>query len=191
MLDMTQALELRCDRVANILAKSIYQQDDEEHHHHHHPRPPLSGTPNLCILAGDARAALARVAAASVHEAHVNYPQPPGRGAGGADHLLTPPFLRLLLRALRARGTLTILTDNRAYAEDLARAVAAAAAGEGESALVSRPPPGGRDAGVAVHLSVPVPTRACARDGQRPRRARRGCGEARKGKLLVAPVYLK
>jgi tRNA G46 methylase TrmB len=80
---------------------------------------------NLCVVSGDAEAVLGRhVEPASVAQVLVNYPEPPLWSGGDGEsrlHLLTEPFLRLVLAALAPRGSLTVLSDNLRYLQVLAR----------------------------------------------------------------------
>lgn len=76
------------------------------------------------------------MAAAAPPQAHlqqaffVNHPEPPertsGEGQSDGQHLLTPEFFEAMALALRAAGTLTLVTDNLPYARTLAGSAAAA-----------------------------------------------------------------
>lgn len=140
------ALELRCDRVHNILTKSIFHTFDEpiateastshleedENSKTTWSLPSLlkfGGTPNLCILGGDASAIIPKhFPKDKVSEIHINYPEPPERTGGIKDsqgkHLLTQSFFDNLLVTLKDHGTITLLTDNFSYAESLANMIA-------------------------------------------------------------------
>jgi len=106
-------VELRHDRVAATAA-----------------RMHLQGLANLAAVGPvDAGRLLGKfVAPGSVDEVFVNHPEPPertGEFAGQGAHLLTDAFFAKVARALKPKGTCTIVTDNMAYALALARSVAA------------------------------------------------------------------
>jgi len=108
---------------------------------------------NLALLGGNAAKVIPeRIAPASISEIFINHPQPPDRVTGGGDvstegssrdkhaqkknkrdggkdknqgaHLLTQEFFAQLVRVLKADGTITIVTDNQAYAKSLAASIA-------------------------------------------------------------------
>lgn len=81
----------------------------------------LSAVKNLCVIGpSDARHVLAhRIAPSSLDCVFVNHPEPPERtGSDDSDgqHLLDASFLASLARALKPKGTLTIVTDSAPYA---------------------------------------------------------------------------
>jgi pentatricopeptide repeat protein len=143
------AIELRCDRIYHILYHHLlrlrglllFQDPNYEQR--------LHTLNNLSILGGDASHILqSHLPPNALSAVFINYPQPPERihGVGVSSttnsnnnnsnnnnnnnhhhhknqgkHLLTTEFFQLLLtHNLQDQGTLTILTDNLAYAEQLA-----------------------------------------------------------------------
>ncbi|KAF0716270.1 Aste57867_2930 [Aphanomyces stellatus] len=107
------AMEIRHDRVCQIFAQAV-----------------LERVRNLAIVAGDAAVALQRHLAPGLADfVFVNQPEPPqqtGTAAATtqAKHLLTPAFLADCVRFLKLDGRLTIVTDNKWYAQLLLKTVA-------------------------------------------------------------------
>jgi len=96
------ALDIRFDRVFQTWSKVV-----------------LNNLSNLVILKGDAVTVFTDcVSEGSLDEVMVNFPEPPAI-EGSQQHLLTVDYLKLVYRALKTRGTLTIVTDNTLYANVL------------------------------------------------------------------------
>lgn len=139
------ALELRCDRVHNIMCSKLFSEP---------PRivraaaaAPISSTTtssshkevidNFAILGGDASKILPeRIKPGCISELFINHPQPPdhlsqlksGESAASSSsqtlsqgqHLLTAEFFADMHRVLCKNGTLTIVSDNLSYMQLLA-----------------------------------------------------------------------
>ena len=64
------------------------------------------------------------VAPGSVDRIFVNHPEPPertGEATSEGAHLLTPAFFTAMASALKAKGTVTVVTDSLPYAMALAK----------------------------------------------------------------------
>lgn len=134
------SLELRYDRCYNILSnniltlrpiESLFQNSlhlSQNNIKRSNDKEPESLIPNnnLAILCGDAHKIIENhFSSSSVDSFFINYPQPPDRITGNLDvnqgkHLLTDSFLKMCIYALKTNGTLTLLTDNFIYAQNLA-----------------------------------------------------------------------
>lgn len=127
------ALELRCDRVYNILANHLVTMRPLNYlAQHHADLQDLYYASNLAVLGGDAvQIVNQRIPRQSVSEIYINYPQPPERVTGSGKtghknqgkHLLTKEFFYQLLQILKDQGTITLLTDNLSYAQNLAQSL--------------------------------------------------------------------
>lgn len=142
------ALELRCDRVYNILANHLLAMRPMTYLAHHLPQQQQAQQQpqralqqllddiyyanNLGILGGDASDIVQRrIPRNSIAEVYINYPQPPERITGSGKqgnrnqgkHLLTQEFFQQLILILREDGSLTLLTDNLLYAQNLAQSL--------------------------------------------------------------------
>lgn len=127
------ALELRCDRVYNILANHLVTMRPLNYlAQHHADLQDLYYASNLAVLGGDAvQIVNQRIPRQSVSEIYINYPQPPERVTGSGKtghknqgkHLLTKEFFYQLLQILKDQGTITLLTDNLLYAQNLAQSL--------------------------------------------------------------------
>ncbi|KDO18029.1 hypothetical protein SPRG_16584 [Saprolegnia parasitica CBS 223.65] len=105
------ALEIRHDRVYQIFTQAVFERVD-----------------NLCIVAGDASVAVPQhLTPGLVDFIFINFPEPPQQTGGDssqAKHLLTQGFLTDCARLLKPNGRLTIVTDNKWYAQMLLKIVA-------------------------------------------------------------------
>lgn len=127
------ALELRCDRVYNILANHLLTLRPLNYlAQHHADMNDLYHANNLAILGGDAvQIVNQRIPRNSISEIFINYPQPPERVTGGGKsgnknqgkHLLTKEFFYQLLQILKEQGSITLLTDNLLYAQNLSQSL--------------------------------------------------------------------
>ncbi|EGC34806.1 hypothetical protein DICPUDRAFT_88144 [Dictyostelium purpureum] len=95
------SLEIRYDRIFQIWSKAILESID-----------------NLYIVGGDAHKSLKEVIPDGVlDEVYINYPNPPVWK--GADRLINELFLVEINRCLKKSGTLTIVTDDKPYSEQI------------------------------------------------------------------------
>ena len=106
------SLELRHDRVYSIFSRAV-----------------CSGVSNFAAMGGDAAYVMRRnVAPESVSNVFVNFPEPPHHsGDSAADNslaLLNAEFFRDIHASLRAKGGLTIFSDNHRYMRSLATTLA-------------------------------------------------------------------
>ncbi|CEM03589.1 unnamed protein product [Vitrella brassicaformis CCMP3155] len=92
------AMELRHDRCYQMFSRGS-----------------LAALPNLCIVGGDAHAAMVRhFSSDSVAEVWVTFPQPP-LWSGGSGHLLTGDFFNQIRRVLCVGGVVTVVSDSLPY----------------------------------------------------------------------------
>jgi pentatricopeptide repeat protein len=108
------AMELRCDRVSSIASKAWYHQLSQ-----------------LAILGGDAHRILSQqMPCAAIDQIFINFPEPPHHHQhrriedSQGNHLLRPSFFRGLHRVLKDVGSITIVSDNLAYLDSIATALA-------------------------------------------------------------------
>lgn len=142
------ALELRCDRVHNILCQNIFTENrlstflaNEQYQEESDGLfPSLENTKipsNFAIVGGDASKILPkRFSPSSVDAVFINYPQPPDgintknskKGTNEkkqeGSHLLTLDFFNQLHRVLKDDGTITLLSDNMGYLQSIAQELA-------------------------------------------------------------------
>lgn len=146
------ALELRCDRIQHTLAHYILSNPYASFPTKGTIASPLRNL--ALIGGNAAKIIPERIAACSIAEIFINHPQPPDRVTGGGDvavpnnssgskeqdckkskkdlgkdknqgaHLLTQEFFAELVRILKVGGTITLVTDNQAYAKSLAASIA-------------------------------------------------------------------
>ena len=98
------AMEIRHDRVYHIFTQALFDH-----------------VSNLCIIAGDASKAISTNLAPNLADfIFINQPEPPQQ-TGGRDsegkHLLTHDFFQDCTRVLKVNGILTVVTDNKWYAQ--------------------------------------------------------------------------
>ena len=92
------AIELRCDRACLIYAKAA-----------------MKGLTNLAVLAGDAHVIMrTALPSQSVHEVHVNFPQPP-KWEQSEAHLVNTVFLDEAWRILHRGGAFIMTSDYEPY----------------------------------------------------------------------------
>ena len=101
------SMELRNDRIYNILTKSYYNN--------------LS---NLCYIGGDANHIISNYYSINtIDSIFINFPEPPMRLNGINDsqgkHLLTIEFFHNLYNILKSNGTITIVSDNLLYIKSI------------------------------------------------------------------------
>lgn len=118
-------LEIRRDRVQQTFSTML-----------------LKGVENMCVVGGDADDVLRRrFMGQSIDNIFINHPEPPERNSGttGSDgaHLLTAEFFKVMLRVLRPRGRITIVTDNLPYGKSL---IGIAASLKGSPSVLSSAP---------------------------------------------------
>ncbi|KAK5576243.1 hypothetical protein RB653_007384 [Dictyostelium firmibasis] len=95
------SLEIRYDRIFQIWSKMILEAID-----------------NLYIVGGDAHGSLKEVVPDNIlHEVYINYPNPPVWA--GAERLINELFLVEINRCLKKDGTLTIVTDDKDYSDQI------------------------------------------------------------------------
>ncbi|GAM18119.1 hypothetical protein SAMD00019534_012940 [Acytostelium subglobosum LB1] len=95
------SVEIRYDRVFQIWSKMILESID-----------------NLYLMAGDAHEVLkSNVPTGTLDEVYINYPNPPVWP--GAKRLIDHDFLVEINRSLKKDGTLTIVTDDKPYADSI------------------------------------------------------------------------
>ncbi|KAN0039508.1 hypothetical protein ACTA71_007297 [Dictyostelium dimigraforme] len=95
------SLEIRYDRIFQIWSKMILEAID-----------------NLYIVGGDAHGSLKEVVPDNIlHEVYINYPNPPVWA--GAERLINELFLIEINRCLKKDGTLTIVTDDKDYSDQI------------------------------------------------------------------------
>ncbi|OQR82167.1 hypothetical protein THRCLA_11094 [Thraustotheca clavata] len=104
------ALEIRHDRTYQIFTQAVFEQVD-----------------NLCIIGGDATKVIPNhLTAELVDFMFINFPEPPQQTGGDssqAKHLLTKEFFGDCVRLLKPKGRLTIVTDNKWYAQMLLKII--------------------------------------------------------------------
>ncbi|KAF2077673.1 hypothetical protein CYY_000989 [Polysphondylium violaceum] len=95
------SLEIRYDRIFQIWSKMILESID-----------------NLYVVGGDAMKSLRKVVPSDIlDEVYINYPNPPVWS--GADRLIDEKFLKEVNRVLKKDGTLTIVTDDKPYSDQI------------------------------------------------------------------------
>ncbi|KAN0027674.1 hypothetical protein ACTFIU_010647 [Dictyostelium citrinum] len=95
------SLEIRYDRIFQIWSKMILEAID-----------------NLYIVGGDAHGSLKEIVPDNIlHEVYINYPNPPVWA--GAERLINELFLVEINRCLKKDGTLTIVTDDKDYSDQI------------------------------------------------------------------------
>uniref|UniRef100_A0A0G4I6R1 tRNA (guanine(46)-N(7))-methyltransferase n=1 Tax=Chromera velia CCMP2878 TaxID=1169474 RepID=A0A0G4I6R1_9ALVE len=97
------ALEIRHDRCCQILQRAVFR-----------------GVSNVAVAGGDASEVLNKLFGdGSVDELYVNFPEPPSSFDAEAN-FLNESFFRSVLRVLRSRGSLTIVSDDGGFSHVLA-----------------------------------------------------------------------
>ncbi|KAM9991305.1 hypothetical protein ACTFIZ_004698 [Dictyostelium cf. discoideum] len=95
------SLEIRYDRIFQIWSKMILEAID-----------------NLYIVGGDAHGSLKEIIPDNIlNEVYINYPNPPVWS--GAERLINELFLIEINRCLKKDGTLTIVTDDKDYSDQI------------------------------------------------------------------------
>ncbi|KYQ99785.1 hypothetical protein DLAC_03731 [Tieghemostelium lacteum] len=95
------SVEIRYDRVFQIWSKMIMEQID-----------------NLYILGGEAHTSVKDIVPSdTLDEVYINYPNPPVWS--GSERLINEKFLIEINRILKTQGTLTIVTDNKQYSDQI------------------------------------------------------------------------
>lgn len=98
-------LEIRRDRIHSIYTRMCMNRAD-----------------NVAILCGDAQSGVDHIKHHVFTEAYINFPNPPV-WEGNSQRLITKEFLVALHASIVSGGTLTVVTDEPAYASDIVRDV--------------------------------------------------------------------
>jgi len=97
------AVEMKFDRVRKIWSKLKNQS-----------------LKNLFVICGEAKTITDRYFAdESIHEVSVNFPDPWPKKRHAKHRLIQPPFVESLARVLTSEGHVTLVTDDRAYSDQM------------------------------------------------------------------------